>query len=122
MVMNKNLVGAVALAVVGLFGLACDDDDDDDNVALGLVGFTTFDVDGNGTITATEWNTVVDAWDVNGDGFISKNEFRLDEDGFDALDINNDDLLTRAEIEAGLGTWDLNGDGFLEANELDPFF
>jgi hypothetical protein len=117
--MNKNLVGAIAMAAAGVLGLACDDDDDDE-ISAGRAGFVTFDLDGNGVITTTEWDTVVDAWDVNGDGFVSENEFLLD-DGFDDLDIDDDDLLTDAEIEAAVGTWDLNGDGLLDAAELDPF-
>jgi hypothetical protein len=37
-------------------------------------------------------------WDVNGDGVLSRSEWKASPQLFDRLDVNRDDMLTRAEL------------------------
>jgi transaldolase len=43
------------------------------------------------------------AYDLDGDGFITREEWMGSDAVFDALDVNHDGKITPAEMEAGLG-------------------
>jgi hypothetical protein len=106
----RNLLGAVAIAMVAAFGVGCEDDDVDGD-------FVALDYDGDGGIEVAEWSTAFGNWDLNDDAYLTANEYLLD-DGFDDLDLNDDGLLTADEFAAGFGLWDVDDDGILEDEEL----
>ena len=105
----RNFLGAVAIAMAATFGLGCEDDEEEDFVAL--------DYDGDGGIEAAEWSTAYGDWDLNDDGYLTTDEYLLD-DGFDTLDLNDDGLLTTDEFAAGFPLWDVDDDGILADEEL----
>ncbi len=105
----RNLLGAVAIGMVVAFGAGCEDDEEDDFVAL--------DYDDDGGVEVGEWNTAFGAWDLNDDGYLTADEYLLD-DGFDTLDLNDDGLLTAEEFGAGFNLWDVDDDAILDEDEL----
>jgi len=113
MVKFKGLILVAAFAALGVMGTGCDDDEPfiDDGE------FVTIDTNGDGVVSAAEWDAAFDAWDINDDGYIAQSEYLLD-GGFTDLDVDANGLLTDAEWNAALTDWDLDGDGFLDPNEL----
>ena len=110
----KGIIGAAAIAALGVMGTGCDDDE---IVPVDDVEFDAIDTSGDGLVSATEWNAAFNAWDVNRDAYIAPNEYLLD-DGFNTLDVDRNALLTATEWNSAMTAWDLDADGFLDADEM----
>jgi Ca2+-binding EF-hand superfamily protein len=106
------------------------------------IGFTELDVDGNGVITAEDFDALKTArfaaLDSNGDGDVTRDEFmaaaRIDSDDraermFDRLDADGDGVLARDVLEGRergpnsrmIERFDEDGDGALSEEEFDAF-
>jgi hypothetical protein len=108
----KGIICAAVIAALGVVGSGCDDDPIVEDAE-----FDAIDTNADGLVSAAEWNTAFDAWDVDGDGFVDSDEYLLD-DGFNSLDVDSNALLTDAEWNGAMGAWDLDGDGFLDPDEM----
>ena len=110
----KSIIGAAAIAALGVMATGCDDDD---AVSVDDAEFEAIDTSGDGLVSATEWNATFTAWNVNGDAYVAPNEYLLD-DGFDTLDVDRNGLLTATEWNSAMTAWDLDADGFLDEDEM----
>ena len=67
-----------------------------------------------------EAHDLFDAYDVEGNGMISRNEFGGSDDVFDAIDLDNDEMLSPYEVSQGLGQGFSREDDLSNVeNELD---
>ena len=116
----KNVVGLIALVVsAALVGGACDDNDDEVLVLDGTID--EFDINGDLVVSQAEWNAGFAVWDVDNNGRLTANEFRLNDGAFEQADLNGDALVTEAEWNEFLDDLDINDDLFIDADEFDPF-
>jgi len=111
----KGIMGAAAIAALGVLGTGCEDDEA--VVPVNTVQFSAIDTSGDGRVSATEWTAAYNAWDINRDSYIAANEYRL-AGGFNTLDVDRNALLSAAEWNTAMTAWDLDGDGFLEPAEM----
>jgi len=120
LLMTTALAGALALA-------GCETTPPDTPVAAmaanepGCAASHPIDVNGDGWISGDEWNTFhtsgYGAWDMNHDGRISRAEFEAcyRAGGFYPATYYNPDYWTNYWT-----AWDANGDGYLSADEYWP--
>jgi Ca2+-binding EF-hand superfamily protein len=118
--MLQNFARICSCSILLLSGVAFVGCDDSDDVVLPngeVVNFADLDTNGDGLISAAEYNAYFGSWDINGDGLISSSEWGL-QYPFASLDTNGDGYLDAAEYAASFGLLDLNNDGFLDSGEL----
>jgi Ca2+-binding EF-hand superfamily protein len=81
--------------------------------------FAHADHDGDGAVTAAEWdgvgNAFFDAVDRDGSGFLEPDEMR---DGFDTVDVDGDRAITPAEAGEVVYRWDADDDGRVSEDEF----
>jgi len=111
----KGMICAVAIAGLGVMGAGCEEDDGD--IVVADAEFDAIDTSNDGLVSAAEWNTAFDTWDVNGYGLVNQREYLLD-GGFGTLDVDANAALTEAEWNSAMVQWDLDDDGFLEPDEM----
>ena len=61
--------------------------------------FDAIDLNDDGLISVTEWDTAFGVWDLNDDGFIAPSEYLLPA-GFNTLDADANGLLSQAEWDS----------------------
>lgn len=98
--------------------------------------YDMIDLDGDGTITVSEWddwadtrigeeevNLSVSNWDPNGDGIITRAEYDAatsEAPWFADADLNSDSRIDRAEFVNGVFEWwDFNDDEVITEDEVD---
>ena len=97
--------------VASSFMVAEDMDDDDIEAELASIAEEIEDI---------EAHDLFDAYDVEGNGMISRDEFGGSDEVFDVLDLDEDDMLSPYEVSQGLGhSFSRNDDLSNVENELD---
>lgn len=119
--LQKNVLGIVALTAAAVLAGACGSDNDSDNGVVIDGRIAVIDTNGDLVVSVAEWNAAFVVFDANGDGVLTPTEFQFNANGFAVADADVNGVVTAAEWDATLTDWDINNDLLLEPAEFNPF-